>query len=327
MGALSIGFALVTRQPITIAWSTPGAALLVATGAPAGGYAVAVGAFLVAGVLIVLAGMFKPFGRAVSAIPLPLARRDAGRRPPVALPCSRARGRRDADAGAAHHRRVGAGAPLCASLRRPHRGGRHRHHGALHRRRCRLARSTISFRRRYSSSPAFTLQAIIGIAVPLFIVTMASQNVPGLAVLAVHGYRPAVGPIFIVTGLGSIVTAFLGGHSVNLAAITAALNASPEAHPDPSRRWIANRGRRRHGHPARIRRELRHGVRDRLTAGPHRSRRWSCPPQHALARRYRRRSLPKTIGSRRSSRSSPRHPASRSSASARPSGASSPAAR
>ena len=88
--------------------------------------------------------------------------------------------------------------------------------------------------------PAFTLQALVGIAIPLFIVTMASQNVPGLAVLAVNGYQPAVGPIFIWTGLGSVATAFFGGHSLNLAAITAALCAGPEAHPDPARRWIAS---------------------------------------------------------------------------------------
>jgi benzoate membrane transport protein len=88
--------------------------------------------------------------------------------------------------------------------------------------------------------PAFTLAAAIGIGVPLFIVTMASQNVPGLAVLAVNGYRPAVGPIFVWTGVGSIATALLGGHTLNLAAITAALCAGPEAHPDPARRWIAS---------------------------------------------------------------------------------------
>ena len=73
MGLLGIGFGVVTRMPITIAWSTPGAALLIATGAPTGGYSVAVGAFLVAGVLIVVAGVWRPFGRAVEAIPLSLA--------------------------------------------------------------------------------------------------------------------------------------------------------------------------------------------------------------------------------------------------------------
>jgi benzoate membrane transport protein len=88
--------------------------------------------------------------------------------------------------------------------------------------------------------PAFTLAASVGIGVPLFIVTMASQNVPGLAVMTANGYRPDVGPIFVTTGIGSIAVALFGGHSLNLAAITAALCAGPEAHPDPARRWIAS---------------------------------------------------------------------------------------
>ena len=68
---------------------------------------------------------------------------------------------------------------------------------------------------------------------------MASQNVPGLAVLGANGYRPAIGPLFTGTGLASALGAPFGGHAVNLAAITAALCAAPEAHPDPARRWIA----------------------------------------------------------------------------------------
>jgi benzoate membrane transport protein len=87
--------------------------------------------------------------------------------------------------------------------------------------------------------PAFSLDAAIGIAVPLFIVTMASQNVPGLAVLRANGYRPAVGPIFVATGLASGLAGLFGGHTLNLAAITAALCAGPEAHPDPAKRYLA----------------------------------------------------------------------------------------
>jgi benzoate membrane transport protein len=81
---------------------------------------------------------------------------------------------------------------------------------------------------------------VVTIAVPLFLVTMASQNVPGLAVFNANGFRPPVGPLFVATGLGSVVISFFGGHAVNLAAITAALCAGPEAHPDPSKRWIAS---------------------------------------------------------------------------------------
>src|SRR3546814_3372685 len=82
-------------------------------------------------------------------------------------------------------------------------------------------------------APVFSFDAMIGIALPLFVVTMASQNLPGLAVLNANGYRPAVAPIFVSTGAASAGAALLGGPAVNLAAITAALCAGPEAYPDP----------------------------------------------------------------------------------------------
>jgi benzoate membrane transport protein len=81
---------------------------------------------------------------------------------------------------------------------------------------------------------------MISVALPLFIVTMASQNIPGLAVLSASGYRPSPGPLIAVTGFFSLLAAPFGGHAVNLAAITAALCASPDAHPDPGKRWIAS---------------------------------------------------------------------------------------
>jgi benzoate membrane transport protein len=87
--------------------------------------------------------------------------------------------------------------------------------------------------------PTFSATAIIGIGLPLFLVTMASQNIPGLAVLAANGYRPEAGPLFRMTGLFSMLAAPFGAHAVNLAAITAALCAGPEAGPDPARRWWA----------------------------------------------------------------------------------------
>jgi benzoate membrane transport protein len=88
-------------------------------------------------------------------------------------------------------------------------------------------------------TPSFSLAAIIGIALPLFIVTMASQNIPGMAVLNANGYRPDAGRLFWSTGLFSLAAAPLGGHAVNLAAITAALCAGSDAHPDPQRRYWA----------------------------------------------------------------------------------------
>jgi benzoate membrane transport protein len=88
-------------------------------------------------------------------------------------------------------------------------------------------------------APVFNLAAFISIALPLFIVTMASQNIPGIAVLKVNGYEPKPGPLFAVTGLFSLLSAPFGGHAVNLAAITAAMCAGHDAHPDPARRYWA----------------------------------------------------------------------------------------
>jgi benzoate membrane transport protein len=238
-GVLGIGFALATRTPITIAWSTPGAALLIATGAPAGGYPVAVGAFLVAAVLIVAAGIWKPFGRAVAAIPLSLAGamlagvllelclapvHAVASAPALALPivAAWAIALRFTRAYAVPIAVLVTAIVVAVTTQLP------------------PASMETLMPHPVFIVPAFTLSAAIGIGVPLFIVTMASQNVPGLAVLSVNGYRPRIGPIFIWTGIGSIGTALVGGHSLNLAAITAALCAGPEAGPDPSRRWIAS---------------------------------------------------------------------------------------
>jgi benzoate membrane transport protein len=88
-------------------------------------------------------------------------------------------------------------------------------------------------------TPEFSLAGVIGIAVPLFIVTMASQNIPGMAVLAVNGYTPPPSPLFRATGLFTVLGAPFGGHAVCLAAITAAICAGPESHPDPARRYWA----------------------------------------------------------------------------------------
>ena len=243
MGLCGIVLSVWRRMPISVAWSTPGAALLASSAMPEGGFPVAVGAFLLCGALLVLAGLWKPLGRAVAAIPAPLANAMlAG----VLLGLCLAPMRAVAEAPAmglaivlawALVGRVNrllavpaavlvAGGLIGATVALPE--------GIL-------AAAGPSF---FSMgpvwvTPAFTWPAAVGLALPLFIVTMASQNIPGMAVLAVNGYRPAPGPLFTVTGIFSLLGAPLGGHAVNLAAITAALCASPEAQPDPARRWWA----------------------------------------------------------------------------------------
>lgn len=86
--------------------------------------------------------------------------------------------------------------------------------------------------------PQFTMQAMIGMALPLYIVTMASQNLPGFAVLKAAGYSIPSRPVLTVTGLASLVTAGAGAHATNLAAITASICTGPDAHPDRTKRWL-----------------------------------------------------------------------------------------
>lgn len=244
--AISLGVGLLTvllswrgRLPVTIAWSTPGAALLIATGMPAGGFPVAVGAFLATALLLVVAGLVKPFSNAVSTIPKPLASamlagvllqlclapmQAVGAMPALALPIILAWAvtLRFARLYAVPVAVLATAIVIGFAIDLPPdalQGG---------------------WPLPVLIVPEFSWQAMIGIALPLFIVTMASQNVPGLAVMRANGYELAPGPIFVSTGIASALIAPFGGHSVNLAAITAALCAGPEAHPDPARRWIAS---------------------------------------------------------------------------------------
>jgi benzoate membrane transport protein len=87
-------------------------------------------------------------------------------------------------------------------------------------------------------TPAWDPTALIGLGLPLFLVTMASQNLPGFAVLRASGYQPPSRPILAVTGLASVVTALFGAHTSNLAAISAAICTGPDTHPDPAKRWM-----------------------------------------------------------------------------------------
>lgn len=238
-GALAIFLGLQHRQPLSIAWSTPGAALLMGAGIPAGGFGVAVSAFLITGILIVVAGLWRPLGRAVAAIPLSLASamlagvlmglclapvQAAARAPALALPIilAWAVGWCVARRYAVLIAIIVTVAIVAATTVMPA--------DALT-----LLRPRLVF-----VAPVFDLLPAFGIAIPLFIVTMASQNVPGAAVLKTNGYEAPIGEVLVATGLGSVATAFFGGHGLNLSAITAALCAGPEAGADPARRYVAS---------------------------------------------------------------------------------------
>ena len=236
MGSCGVIASLWRRQPISCAWSTPGAALLATSGAPEGGFPVAVGAFLVCGALIVLAGLFRPLGRAVERIPAPLANAMlAGVLLGLCLAPVRAMGSVPMLAAPVvlvwalvfHFKRLYAVPAavlvvvgLIAMQGMPAMSGS-------------LWPAPVLVR------PVFTFAAAIGLGVPLFLVTMASQNIPGMAVLHLNGYRPPASPLFVLTGVFTVLGAPFGGHAVNLAAITAALCAGPDAHPDPAKRYWA----------------------------------------------------------------------------------------
>jgi benzoate membrane transport protein len=236
-GLLSVVLGLRHRIPISIAWSTPGAALLISSGLPPGGFPAAVGAFLVCGALVVVAGLVPTVGRLIALIPVPIASAMlagvlvelclAPVRALVEVPLLAAPviavwalvGRFARTWAVPAALVVAAGA---IGLTGPGLGD------------LALAPSL------GWTAPTFDLATTVGIGIPLFLVTMASQNVPGAAVLAQYGYRAPMRPILTTTGLATIVAAPFGGHAVNLAAISAALSAGPDAHPDPRRRFIAS---------------------------------------------------------------------------------------
>ncbi|WGL52305.1 benzoate/H(+) symporter BenE family transporter [Nocardioides sp. BP30] len=224
------------RIPVLLAWSTPGAALLASAGHVDGGWAAAVGAFLVVGVLILLTALWPRLGTLIASIPPALAQamlagvllelclapvhgaiaHPALLAPPLLLWLALLRW---APRWAVPAAFVAAMVTLGLWLTQ---------HGGL---------SGPLLPRVELTAPTLTGGAVLTLALPLYVVTMASQNVPGVAVLASFGYEAPWRPAMTTTGIGTIAAACLGGHAINLAAITAALAASPQAHPDPERRW------------------------------------------------------------------------------------------
>ncbi|WP_245622304.1 benzoate/H(+) symporter BenE family transporter [Devosia epidermidihirudinis] len=238
IGILNIVVSARLKVPVSFAWSTPGVAFLLTVGEPVGGFPAVAGAFLVAAALIVLTGLIKPLARLIEAIPAPIANAmlagmlltlcfapitAVGQMPMLALPIllSWVIGMRFARRYAVPIAVVVTGIILATTTHLPP--------GALD-------GSWPSF---VPVMPEFTLDAIIRIGLPLYIVTMASQNLPGLAVMKANGFTLKASPLFVLTGVASGLTAFVGGHTSNLAAITAAICAGPEAHPDKTKRWPA----------------------------------------------------------------------------------------
>jgi benzoate membrane transport protein len=222
-------------MPVVLAWSTPGAALLAASTLGLG-WSTAVGAFVIAGLLMVLTGLVPALGRLAERIPAAVASAMlAGVLLPFCLKLflvfptdmTLAAGlllvflvmRGLAPAWALPAVLVAAFAVLAA------RG------------QVALPEGTGLFGALSPVMPAFDWKAAVSLALPLYLVTLASQNLPGLVVLRAAGYAPPAGKLIFWGGLTSTLLAPFGAHGVNLAAITAAICTEPDAHPDAAKRW------------------------------------------------------------------------------------------
>jgi benzoate membrane transport protein len=230
----SAGLSAWTRIPVVLAWSTPGAALIAASSGMT--MADGVAAFIVTGLLLMLTGLFGPLGRLVASIPGPVASAmlagvllpfclkvapAAAAKPALVLPVILAfaivRLRSPAFAVLAA---LAAGVLLAFALGAP------------------LPRGALQLPRLVFIAPDFSLAGTMGLAIPIYLVTMAAQNLPGFAVLRGAGYEPPVRAALTTTGALSAMSALFGAHPINMAAITAAICLGDDVHPDQARRWI-----------------------------------------------------------------------------------------
>ena len=237
-GALSIGLSWRFKMPISIVWSTPGAALLVSSASLGLGFENAVGAFLVTGALLALTGLWPALGRLVSSIPKPIASAMlAGVIFPFCIAPFQAIAQYSVIVVPAlivwlvlyRFAQVWA-APVAIAIAFV---------GIWLQLGVQIPEAQIlpPFE---LVAPQFNPVAIIGIALPLYLVTMASQNVPGIAIMKTFDYEVPFRPTLMVTGLTTMLGSFFGGFALNLAAITAALNANEHAHKDARKRWLAS---------------------------------------------------------------------------------------
>ena len=239
MGLCSLVPSLLLRKPVMVAWSTPGAAVLASAGLSGGfSMAEAVGAFMVCAVLITLAGVTRWFERVMNRIPTEIAA--------ALLAGVLARFGMQAFAAAE------TALPLVLLMLGAYLVARRwipRYAVVIT---LALAIAFVALRGEMSwsairfelampvfTAPQFTLSAAISLALPLFVVTMASQNLPGVAVIRATGYDLPVSRLITMTGLATLVLAPFGGYALNFSAITAAICMGPEAHPDRDKRYTA----------------------------------------------------------------------------------------
>jgi benzoate membrane transport protein len=237
MAVCNIGLSLRYRSPVTVAWSTPGAALLISS---LGGvaYPEAIGAFITCSILIIICGVTGSFERLVKRLPASLA----------AALLAGILFKIGSEIFVAAQHRTGlvlgmfftylivkryspryavlvtllVGVALSAMLGLLNFGG-----------------FALEVAAPVWTTPVFTLGATISIGIPLFVVAMTSQNMPGMAVLRADGYTVPASPLITVSGIASLITAPFGSHGITLAAISAAICTSPNAHEDKDKRYTA----------------------------------------------------------------------------------------
>ncbi len=239
VGLCTLVPSLLLRMPVMVAWSTPGAAVL-ATAGPAGDFSMAqaIGAFIVSALLITIVGATGWFERIMNRIPMEIAA--------ALLAGVLARFGLDAFSAARGNlllvlamllayllcRRLAARYAVIATLLV----------GILwaaFQGRMQWSAVQAGWAMPVFTMPEFSLQALISLAVPLFVVTMASQNMPGVVVIKASGYPIPTSRIITLTGVSTLLLAPFGGYALNLSAITAAICMGPEAHEDRSKRYTA----------------------------------------------------------------------------------------
>jgi benzoate membrane transport protein len=238
MGVTCIGLSLYYRTPVVTAWSTPGAALLI-TGLAGLSMPQAIGVFMFSAALVTICGVTGLFARAMNRIPISIA----------AAMLAGILARFGMDVFVAMKLEFTLVLLMFAAylfgkrwlpryaiivvlgLGTAFAGAQ----GLLKFDSFHLALATPEF-----VMPEFTLTSLLGVGIPLFVVTMASQNAPGVAIMRASGYNTPVSPLMTWTGLTTLVLAPFGCFSICLAAITAAICMGKEAHEDPSRRYVAS---------------------------------------------------------------------------------------
>ena len=239
MGLCSLVPSLILRQPVMVAWSTPGAAVL-ATAGLAGGFSMgeAIGAFMISALLITLAGVTGWFERVMNRIPMEIAA--------ALLAGVLARFGLQAFAAAQTalplvllmlmvylvSRRLAARYAVVITLAAA---------VAFVATQGQMAWSAVQLELALPifTAPQFSVAAAVSLAIPLFVVTMASQNLPGVAVIRASGYDLPISRLITLTGLATLVLAPFGAFALNFSAITAAMCMGPEAHADRNRRYTA----------------------------------------------------------------------------------------